>query len=92
MLYLIFNEGYAATRGRRSSAGTSREASGSRAWSTSCYPAGPTRGLLALMLLHHARRAARVGANSELVLLEEQDRERWDRAMIGRALRSSIAR
>ena len=37
-------------------------------------------GLLALMLLHHARRPARVGAGGELVLLEEQDRARWDRA------------
>lgn len=39
-------------------------------------------GLLALMLLTHARRAARTGPDGELVLLEDQDRSRWDRAMI----------
>ncbi|PPK92492.1 RNA polymerase sigma-70 factor (ECF subfamily) [Kineococcus xinjiangensis] len=39
-------------------------------------------GLLALMLLTHARRAARTGPDGELVLLEEQDRGRWDRAMV----------
>jgi RNA polymerase sigma-70 factor (ECF subfamily) len=43
-------------------------------------------GLLALMLLHHARRAARLGADGELVLLEDQDRGRWDRGAIGQAL------
>lgn len=39
-------------------------------------------GLLALMLLHHARRAARTGPAGELVPLAEQDRGRWDTAMI----------
>jgi RNA polymerase sigma-70 factor (ECF subfamily) len=45
-------------------------------------------GLLALMLLHDARREARTGADGQLVLLEEQDRSRWDRSRIdeGRAL------
>jgi RNA polymerase sigma-70 factor (ECF subfamily) len=43
-------------------------------------------GLLALMLLHHARREARVGDDGELVLLENQDRSRWDRGAIGAAL------
>ena len=45
-------------------------------------------GLLALMLLHDARREARVGPGGELVLLEDQDRSRWDQARIaeGRAL------
>jgi len=39
-------------------------------------------GLLALMLLHDARREARVGPQGEMVLLEEQDRSRWDRGKI----------
>ena len=43
-------------------------------------------GLLALMLLQHSRRAARVGRRGELVLLEAQDRSRWDRALIAQAL------
>ncbi|MEO3867976.1 DUF6596 domain-containing protein [Nonomuraea sp. B12E4] len=43
-------------------------------------------GLLALMLLIHARRAARTGAGGELVLLDEQDRGRWDRSMIEEGL------
>lgn len=41
-----------------------------------------TRGLLALMLLHDARREARVDPNGELVLLEDQDRARWDHAQV----------
>ena len=43
-------------------------------------------GLLALMLLHHARSAARAGAEGELVLLADQDRTRWDRQAIASAL------
>jgi RNA polymerase sigma-70 factor (ECF subfamily) len=43
-------------------------------------------GLLGLMLLVHARRAARTGPNGDLVLLEHQDRSRWDRAMIEEGL------
>lgn len=40
------------------------------------------RGLLALMLLHHARRAARTGADGRLIPLADQDREPWDRTSI----------
>ena len=43
-------------------------------------------GLLALMLLHDSRREARTGPAGELVLLEDQDRSRWDRAEIGEGL------
>jgi len=43
-------------------------------------------GLLALMLLHHARRAARTDANGDIVTLEDQDRSRWDRAAIAAGL------
>jgi RNA polymerase sigma-70 factor (ECF subfamily) len=50
-------------------------------------PAEPeVRGLLALMLLQHSRREARSGAHGELVLLEDQDRARWDHAMIDEGL------
>jgi RNA polymerase sigma-70 factor (ECF subfamily) len=45
-------------------------------------PAAEPLGLLALMLLHHARRAARSSPDGELVLLEDQDRSAWDRAAI----------
>src|SRR5205823_5206394 len=51
-------------------------------------PAEPeVRGLLALMLLHDARRAARVNAEGELVPLEEQDRQRWDPEAIAEGAR-----
>src|SRR5690606_9966739 len=46
---------------------------------------GEARGLLALMLFQESRRAARVDVAGELVLLEEQDRSRWDRLLIGEA-------
>src|SRR5262249_20936366 len=52
------------------------------------------RGLLALMLLHHARRDTRTDAQGAIVVLEEQDRSRWDRALIaeGAALVDSALR
>ena len=48
-----------------------------------------TMGLLALMLLQHSRRQARVDENGDLVLLEDQDRARWDQEMIDEGSRSS---
>jgi len=89
VLYLIFNEGYAAAQGKE----LLRQALSSEAIELTrllrallyarlgSVPA-EVDSLLALMLLHDARRAARVAPDGDLVLLEEQDRARWDRAEI----------
>jgi RNA polymerase sigma-70 factor (ECF subfamily) len=84
VLYLVFNEGYAASSGdalvRRE---LSAEAIRLARTVVSLLPDEPeATGLLALMLLHDARRDARVGPAGDLVLLEDQDRSRWDRAAI----------
>jgi RNA polymerase sigma-70 factor, ECF subfamily len=83
-LYLVFGEGYAATAG---DALVRRDlcAEAIRLARVLCalMPEEPEAlGLLALMLLHDSRREARVGERGELVLLEDQDRSRWDRAAI----------
>ena len=90
VLYLIFNEGYSATAGdalvRRELA---TEAIRLARMLVALMPDEPeAAGLLALMLLHDARRDARTGPAGELVLLEDQDRRRWDREAIaeGQAL------
>jgi len=90
VLYLVYNEGYAASSGdalvRRE---LSNEAIRLARTVVSLLPDEPeAAGLLALMLLHDARREARVGPTGDLILLEDQDRTRWDQARIaeGRAL------
>jgi RNA polymerase sigma-70 factor (ECF subfamily) len=90
VLYLVFNEGYAATSGdslvRRE---LSAEAIRLTRVLDRLLPGQPeVLGLLALMLLHDARREARVGLDGALILLEDQDRSRWDREGIaeGRGL------
>jgi RNA polymerase sigma-70 factor (ECF subfamily) len=84
VLYLIFNEGYDATAGDRLvRRELCAEAIRLARVLASLMPDEPeVLGLLALMLLHDARREARVGPNGELILLEDQDRSRWDRARI----------
>ncbi|AKF04121.1 RNA polymerase sigma factor [Sandaracinus amylolyticus] len=83
-IYLVFNEGYAATQGddliRHE---LCAEAIRLGRLLVERWPARPEpAALLALMLLTDARRAARVGAGGELVLLEDQDRSKWDHAAI----------
>jgi RNA polymerase sigma-70 factor, ECF subfamily len=88
VLYLLFNEGYAATAGadliRQN---LSAEAIRLGRLLVELLPEPEARGLLALMLLHDARRATRVGADGALVTLDRQDRTRWDQATIAEGLR-----
>ena len=84
MIYLIFNEGYGSTP----DSAAAREALAAEAIRLgrlllSLFPADPeVFGLLALMLLQHSRAPARFDAHGEIVLLDEQDRSRWNRALI----------
>jgi RNA polymerase sigma-70 factor (ECF subfamily) len=84
VVYLIFNEGYAASSGDRLvREDLCAEAIRLGRVLNSLLPEEPeVKGLLALMLLAESRRAARTGPNGELVLLANQDRSRWDRALI----------
>ena len=84
VLYLIFNEGYTATSGiNLHRADLAREAIRlTRAVRRLLPEEGAVTGLLALMLLTDARRAARTGPHGELLPLDEQDRTRWDRQAI----------
>jgi RNA polymerase sigma-70 factor (ECF subfamily) len=87
VLYLIFNEGYAATEGALVRADLCDEAIRLGRVLAELMPDEPEAlGLLTLMLLHHSRRDARVDASGELVLLEDQDRSRWDHDMIDQGL------
>jgi len=90
VIYLIFNEGYASTRSDslvRTDLCSEAIRLGRlvRALMSPRPPAEVT-GLLALMLLHDARRDARLDAAGDLIVLDEQDRNRWDRPQIAEAL------
>ena len=84
VLYLLFTEGYAASTGARvARSELSGEAIRLARMVHVSLPDDPeVAGLLALMLLNEARRPARTGPAGELVPLAEQDRSRWDRALI----------
>ena len=85
VLYLIFNEGYLASNPEKDPvrADLTAEAIRLTRLVRALMPAdGEVAGLLALMLLTEARRAARVSASGELVTLDEQDRGAWDRELI----------
>ncbi len=86
VIYLIFNEGYAATEGPNLiRADLSTEAIRLGRLVIGLLPEPETFGLLALMLLHDARRTTRVDAAGDIVLLEHQDRSLWDRGLIAEA-------
>ncbi|HUR95137.1 MAG TPA: RNA polymerase sigma factor [Gemmatimonadales bacterium] len=99
VVYLVFNEGYSASSGAaitRHDLSTEAIRLGRLVLELLPEPAEPEAiGLLALMLLHESRRAARTSESGELMLLDEQDRTRWNRERIAegselveRALRS----
>jgi RNA polymerase sigma-70 factor (ECF subfamily) len=83
VLYLVFNEGYSASRG---SAAIRHDLTATAIHLTrtlaSLFPDAEVLGLLALMLLHDSRRNARLDASGDLILIDEQDRALWDRALI----------
>jgi RNA polymerase sigma-70 factor (ECF subfamily) len=89
VLYLVFNEGYAATAGSdHVREELCEEAIRLAKLLAVLMPDEPeVFGVLALMLLQDSRRAARVGADGELVLLDDQDRSLWDRARIDEGMR-----
>jgi RNA polymerase sigma-70 factor (ECF subfamily) len=83
VLYLVFNEGYSASSGESVTRGElSQEAIRVGRLLVELLPEPEAMGLLALMLIQESRRAARSRADGELVLLEDQDRSLWDRALI----------
>jgi len=83
VVYLVYNEGYNASSGASlTRTDLSGEAIRLGRLLTQLLPEPEVLGLLALMLLHDARRAARTGARGDLVLLDEQDRGLWNRAQI----------
>jgi RNA polymerase sigma-70 factor (ECF subfamily) len=89
VIYLIFNEGYAATAGQgllRSDLCAEALRLGKLLASLMTDDPEPL-GLVALMLFHNSRRGARTGSEGELIRLTEQDRSRWDRADIEEGVR-----
>ncbi len=90
--YLVFNEGYSASAGSHHlRPDLSAEAIRLGRLLCALVPDAEVFGLLALMLLHDSRRTARTTSAGDVVLLEEQDRSRWDRAAIAEA-RAWLAR
>ncbi len=89
VIYLVFTEGYAATRGEalvRTDLCAEAIRLGRLVRGLMTPPPGEATALLALMLLHDSRREARLDEAGEMVLLEDQDRRRWNHAQIAEAL------
>ncbi len=87
VIYLVFNEGYSASSGAvLTRADLSGEAIRLGRLLLELLPEPESMGLLALMLLHESRRAARASPTGELVLLDDQDRSRWNREQIAEGL------
>ncbi len=83
VIYLVFTEGYAASSGESlTRADLSREAIRLGRLLVELFPEPEAQGLLGVMLLHESRRSARTAREGELVLLDDQDRSLWDRALI----------
>jgi RNA polymerase sigma-70 factor (ECF subfamily) len=83
VIYLVFNEGYSASSGESLTRhDLSSEAIRLARLLSDLLPEAEAIGLLALMLLQESRRAARSGASGDIVLLEDQDRSRWNREFI----------
>src|SRR5687767_7686089 len=88
VIYLVFNEGYAASSGASLTRhDLSAEAIRLGRLLVDLLPEPEARGLLGLMLLHESRRAARTSADGEVILLDDQDRSLWNRALIAEGLR-----
>jgi RNA polymerase sigma-70 factor (ECF subfamily) len=87
VIYLVFNEGYAASSGATlTRADLSGEAIRLARLLVELLPEPEAIGLLALMLLHESRREARTSADGDVILLEHQDRSRWNRDFISEGL------
>ena len=87
VIYLVFNEGYSASSGASlTRADLSAEALRLARLLVELLPEPEAMGLLALMLLHEARRPARTLPSGDLVVLEEQDRALWNRALIAEGI------
>jgi RNA polymerase sigma-70 factor (ECF subfamily) len=87
VVYLVFNEGYSASAGPAlTRADLSGEGIRLGRLLVELLPEPEAMGLLALMLLHESRRAARASPAGELILLDEQDRSRWNRELIAEGL------
>ncbi len=87
VIYLVFNEGYSASSGATlTRADLSGEAIRLARLLVELLPEPEAVGLLSLMLLHESRREARTSADGDVILLENQDRSRWNRAFIAEGL------
>src|SRR4029079_14276712 len=88
VIYLVFNEGYSASWGESlTRSDLSGEAIRLGRLLVELLPESEAVGLLALMLLHESRRDAPPPASGSLILLDEQDRARWDRPLIAEGIR-----